>query len=194
MNGRNNLFRPGCKLDFHAVVFFRGLAYALRTLSALLDYFPAMMFKIFSLGLLLFSIVGCQTGPPLSPVNLNEPAWKIREGQAVWTTHRGEPGIAGDLTVAIRGQQEAFAQFNKGPFQIVVAQRTSSAWSAEFPGQHKHYTGPGLPPNRLIFLLLPRLLAGEPAPRGWSWQEPANNNWRLENQSTGESLEGYLSP
>src|SRR5215471_10362523 len=91
----------------------------LGTLSAFLDYFRAMMFKIFSLALLFLALIGCQTVPPLPPANLSDSGWKIQEGQAVWTSHRGEAGIAGDLTIATRGPAEAFAQFNKGPFQIV---------------------------------------------------------------------------
>ncbi len=164
-----------------------------RTFSAFLDYFRAMTFKIFSAVLLFFCAAGCGTIPPMPQVNLAEPGWKVREGQAVWQAH-SNAGIAGDLTVATRGSDDTFLQFSKGPFPILVAQTTPSFWKADFPAQGKRYGGHGAPPNRLIFLLLPRVLSGQPPPQGWSWRVSNDNSWRLENQATGESLEGYLNP
>ena len=73
-----------------------------------------------------------------------------------------------------------------------IAQSTAKQWAVEFPPQNKHYAGPGRPPLRLIWLYLPRVLAGEPPPKGWIWRQD-NTQWHLENPATGESLEGYFN-
>lgn len=59
---------------------------------------------------------------------------------------------------------------------------------------NKTYSGPGKPPARILWLWLPRCLAGETPPKKLSWQQLDKDSWRLENRATGESLEGYLSP
>jgi hypothetical protein len=62
----------------------------------------------------------------------------------------------------------------------------------ELPSQNKYYAGKGRPPSRLIWLYLPRVLAGEPPPKNWSWRQD-RNEWHLENGATGESVEGYFA-
>src|SRR5258708_3062502 len=52
--------------------------------------------------LVLLGVVGCRTAAPLPVVNLKEPGWTVREGQAVWRRDRKAPEIAGDILVATR--------------------------------------------------------------------------------------------
>jgi hypothetical protein len=143
--------------------------------------------------LLLLSVAGCGTMPPLPPANLKEPGWVVRHGQAVWRLPKGKPDIAGELIVATRDRNQSFVQFSKNPFTLVTAQATADGWAVQFPPENKHYSGRRAPPLRLIWLYLPRVLTGEPPPKNWSWHMDTNG-WRLENYKNGESLEGYFDP
>ncbi len=141
----------------------------------------------------LIGITGCGSVPPLPPADLREAGWTVREGQAVWQRQRGGPGLAGEILVATRTNGVALVQFTKTPFPLVVAQATAGQWEVRFPPQDKRYSGRGEPPQRVIWLHLPRALSGKPPPENWTWQED-NDGWRLANGATGESLEGYFTP
>ncbi len=144
------------------------------------------------LTLLLAASSGCRTGRPLTPVNLREPGWHVRTGQAVWHLPQGGREIAGEVLLATRGESEAFAQFSKSPFTLVTARSTPRRWEIEFPPQAKRYAGPGRPPRRLIWLWLARAVAGRPLdPGNWSWRDE-NGQWRLENRTNHEWVEGYF--
>ena len=141
---------------------------------------------------LLFS-VGCRTLPPLPAVNLAEPGWTIREGQGVWRPKREAPEIAGEILAATHRDARAFVQFTKTPFPFVIATTTTNSWQIEFPTQNKRYSGLGKPPSRLLWLQLPRAISGAAPPKPWSWQPQKEHQWRLENLSTGESLQGFFN-
>lgn len=143
--------------------------------------------------LLVLSLPACSTVPPLPPLNLQEPGWTVRQGQAVWRMKRGGRELSGELMLATRPDGRVFVQFSKMPFPLLVAQATPNTWEVEIPVQKKRYSGHGRPPTRLIWLYLPRVFSGQPPPKGWSWQRLDNETWRLENRATGESVEGYLS-
>ncbi len=143
--------------------------------------------------LMLPAFSGCRTVPPLPPVNLQEPGWTVREGQAVWQMKRGAPELAGDILMATRPDGRSFVQFSKSPFPLMIAQATANTWEVQVPTQNKRYSGHGRPPARLIWLWLPRVLSGQPPPKGWTWRKLVNGSWRLENPSSGESLEGYFA-
>jgi hypothetical protein len=135
---------------------------------------------------------GCAT-VALPPVNLKEPGWTVRQGQAIWRRQAGGEGIAGDIIVATRADGRAFVEFSKNPFPIVIGQITPKAWSVDYPPQNEQYTARGTPSQRIIFLQLPRALAGGSPPKNFSWQATADGGWRLENLSSGESLDIYLN-
>ncbi len=147
-----------------------------------------------SLSLILLSagLTACRTAP-LPPVDLAEPGWNVRQGQGVWRARHAAPEIAGEILVATAPENRAFVQFSKTPFPVVVAQTTTNAWQFELPTRNKRYSGRGAPPAGLIWFQLPRALSATPLPADWSWRGSATN-WRLENRSTGESLEGYFTP
>jgi hypothetical protein len=143
--------------------------------------------------LLLLALAGCRTVlPPLPEANLKQPGWKAREGQAIWRLAHRKEELAGEVLVATRSDGRAFVQFSKNPFPFVIAQATANSWEVTFPAQNKHYAGRGKPPERLIWLYLPRLLSGQPPPANWIWHEDASG-WRLENHSSGEALEGFFT-
>jgi len=145
--------------------------------------------------LLAFAIyaAGCGT-IPMPSVNLSEPGWTTRQGQAVWRAKRDAPEIAGDLMLATNPDGRSFLQFTKTPLPFVVAQSTADAWRIQFVPYNKTYSGRGAPPQRLVWFYLPRCLAGLPPPEAWTWRRLPNNGWHLENRNTGEFLEGYLTP
>ncbi|MGZ4964995.1 MAG: hypothetical protein ACXWBP_09445 [Limisphaerales bacterium] len=137
-------------------------------------------------------LAGCRTMKPLPPANLKEPGWTVREGQAVWKRQANAPEIAGEILVATRTDGQAFVQFSKNPFPLVIAQSTPKGWQVETPTENKFHSGHGKPPARLIFLYIPRLLASEPAPQGWTY-EKLGDGYKLENHKNGESLEVYFT-
>ena len=47
---------------------------------------------------------------------------------------------------------------------------------------------------RFSWLYLPAALTGNPLPSQLHFERKADGGWRLENSSTGETLEGFLSP
>ena len=122
---------------------------------------------------------------------LSEQEWTVRQGQAVWRRAKGSPEIAGELLVGTRTNGEAFVQFTKTPFPVVIAQKTSDEWQIQAPAQNETHVGPGKPPERIIWFGLAQALAGDALPRQWSWRYDSNS-WSLENRTSGESLSGYF--
>lgn len=149
------------------------------------------------LGLLFLALVflpACHTVPPFPPVNVSDPGWTVRQGQAVWKPKKSAPEIAGELLVATRPDGRSLVQFTKTPIPFVVAQTTTNSWEIHFVPNNKTYSGHGRPPSQLSWLHLARCLAGIAPPKFWHWKQLDDGNWRLENHYTGETLEGYLSP
>lgn len=163
------------------------------------DYRSSFMWKaIIGWSLLcLIALTGCVSAPPLPKANLSEPGWTVQQGQAVW--HRppsqgkqsGPGELAGDLTLATRTDGSAFVQFSKS-LPLVIAQRTPTAWQIESPVQNIRFARHGKPPRRIIWFQLIDALTGKPLAKGWRWTN-SDTNWHLENSSSGEYLEGYLS-
>ncbi len=152
-----------------------------------------MRTEIFRLTAAVFAaaLVGCATMAPLPSANLEEPGWTVRQGQAL-LKEPGKPEIAGEIMVATRNDGEALVQLTKNPFPLVTARSTPHGWQVQSHTDNKFYSGHGKPPNRIIFLHVPRMLAGESAPKGWSYQKLAEGGYRIENSGRGESLEIYF--
>jgi hypothetical protein len=142
--------------------------------------------------LFLTTLCGCLTLPPLPKADLSQPGWNLRQGEAVWKPDRKAPEIAGELLLATRLDGSSFVQFMKTPFPFAITQTTSNKWQAEFPPQNLRFTAPGKPPVRIIWFQLVNALTGKPLAKGWTWHD-SGTNWQLKS-SSGESLEGYLSP
>lgn len=142
--------------------------------------------------LFLTVLCGCLSLRPLPKADLSQPGWTIRQGQAVWQPSRKSPEIAGELLLATRTDGSSFVQFTKTPFPFAIAQTMSNRWQLEIPPQNKRYTAPGKPPARIVWFQLANALTGRPLAKGWTWRD-SGANWQLTN-SSGESLEGYLSP
>ena len=195
MTFKKNLRSEGC-VKFQPVGGDIGIGVCKRLNSSRLHYprkVTEMRTRISRLfPLMLCALAGCRTTPPLSPVNLKETGWMVRQGQAVWRSSRTAPEIAGEVLLATRTNDEAFVQFIKTPFPLVTAQKDADAWQVELPTENKRYSGRGRPPARLIWFWLARVVCGEPAPQKWIWNQD-HGRWRLENRATGEALEGYFA-
>jgi len=142
----------------------------------------------------LYPLCSCRTVPPLPAVNLAEPGWRVQRGQAVWRSRQDAPEIAGELLVATHSDGRAFLQFTKTPLPLVVAQTTSNAWRIQFVAEGKSWSAPGKPPAQLAWLQLLRCVRDSAPPANWHWRPRDDGHWRLENNVTGEMLEGYLTP
>ena len=142
---------------------------------------------------LLIFLSACSTRP-LPPANLNESGWKIQQGQAVWRAQKTSPEIAGELLLATNLDGRTLVQFTKTPFPFIIAQTTANSWQLEVPARNKKYSAPGKPPARISWFHLPPALQGIAPPKPWIFLNPENENWHLENKSSGEMIEGYLAP
>ncbi len=141
----------------------------------------------------LLLLSGCNTLPPMPAVDLSQPGWTVREGQAIWKSGPKAPELAGDVLLATKAPGRTFVQFTKTPFPLLVAQTTGSSWEARIPVRNQRFSGRGHPPMRLIWLYLAKAMAGEPLPRKFKWTRNGEN-WRLENTARGEYIEGFFAP
>jgi hypothetical protein len=118
----------------------------------------------------------------------------VQQGQAVWTSARGAPGVAGELLVARGPDGTCFIQFAKPPFTLVTARSQGGAWVLELHQMRRHFRGTGQPPARFVWFALAEAVAGRSPTGGWQLARPEPAGWRLANPATGEVLEGYLTP
>jgi len=143
---------------------------------------------------LLLSLCGCGTIGTLSPIDLSEPGWSLREGQAVWHMPGHRPELAGEMILALNADGRCFVEFDKAPFPLVRAECGDSGWEIEFPPQELYYAGGGPPPGRLAWLQVCRGLAGREVAPPWRLERRADGSWRLENPRSQEAVEGWLQP
>lgn len=153
---------------------------------------PAVVTVALALAASLF--VSCRSIPPLPPVDLSSPGWRVQQGQAVWQPTRKRPELAGEILLATNTEGDFFVQFSKTPFTLATAQVMNGQWQIEFGSGEYTWRGRGEPPPRFAWFQLPRALAGRSPGRDWQFERAATNLWRLENRRTGEFLEGSFFP
>ena len=171
----------------------RELGYGVRRPACILGF----AYRALLLGVLTVvhaTLTGCRTIPPLPPANLAAPGWQVHQGQAVWKLKSHAPEVVGELLVALRNDGETFLQFTKSPFPFAIARTTTNSWQIEFPAVSRFYAGRGKPPARPIWLQVGRWLQRETLPARYQATYTDSEHWRLENTTTGESLEGYFYP
>jgi hypothetical protein len=95
--------------------------------------------------------------------------------------------------LATDNEGRAYVQFEKMPLPIVTVQITPKDWTLDFIQLGGFWRGHQPAPTRTIWLYLPDALAGKPLPKPLHFEQKPGGNWRLENQKTGEILEGFLS-
>ena len=143
--------------------------------------------------LTLLILAACRTVPQFAPVDLSGKGWTLMQGQAIWRSSRNGPEIAGELLVATHEDGRSFLQFTKTPLPFVVVQTTTNAWQIRLVADNRTYSGPDRPPAQLAWLQLPLCLSGINPPARWRWERFETGRWRLENNLTGEMIEGYLT-
>jgi hypothetical protein len=172
-----------------------------------------MIRETFICAVLLVVVSGCRTLAPLPAVNLSEPGWTLRQGQAVWQSKQDAPEIAGELLFAVHSDGRTLLQFTKTPLPFVNVQTSGDSWQIEFVPQKRTFAGKGVPTPRLSWVHLARALAGarlhEPQHTGnvdaAAGHRPAlrkplqfdltdQHAWKLENPKTGEVISGFLNP
>jgi hypothetical protein len=136
----------------------------------------------------------CHSTAPFRSVDLSEPGWRVQEGQALWRPRRGMPELGGDLVMVSHDDGRCTIEFSKTPLSLVSAQTTHTNWLIQFPAGRMSFAGRRQPPVRFAWLYLHTALAGEPLPKPLHFERKPDGNWRLENASSGETLEGFLAP
>lgn len=147
-----------------------------------------------AIGLLAGFGFGCRTGPPMAPVDISGPGWRMQQGQAVWKPDRHRVELAGELLLATRTNGDFFVQFSKPPFSLATAAVREGLWQIEFGAGRYSGRGQGRPPARFVWFQLPAALAGTPLASGWSCEKSSPDTFRLRNGRTGETLEAAFFP
>jgi hypothetical protein len=144
--------------------------------------------------LVLLNLCACRTSGTVQPINLSEPGWSVREGQAVWRMPGHRPELAGEMVLALNADGRCFVEFSKTPFPLVRAECGEARWEIEFPPQKLFFAGGGAPPARLAWLQVCRGLAGRQVGLPWHFERRADGSWRLDNTGSQETVEGWLQP
>jgi hypothetical protein len=144
--------------------------------------------------LVLLILTGCRTTSRWAPVDLAEPGWKVRQGQAVWRSSRGGPELAGEILVATHPDGRWLVQLIKTPLPLLTVQANQRAWQIEIIPDQRIITGRGDPPTRLLWLHLAGALQGLRPLSPLRFEGAADSRWRLHNPATGEFIQGYLEP
>lgn len=140
-----------------------------------------------------FLFCGCETVPS-NLFTVSGPAWHVQQGQALWTPRAGAPQFGGDLVVATNGLGDSLVQFAKTPISLVAAQTTPQYWTLNFYQLGGFWKGHQPAPKKTIWPYLTDALEGKPLPEPLHFEQQSNGNWLMENEKTGERLEGFLSP
>jgi hypothetical protein len=143
--------------------------------------------------ILALLLCSCRTTPDLPPVNLSEPGWTQRQGQAVWRRERDKPEFAGELLLATRGDR-VMLQLTKNPLPFVNVQSRGTQWELKYIQQRRFHHGHGVPDADQIWVHLARALNGTQPPAPLVFQLTAQHGFKLENPKTGETVSGFLSP
>jgi hypothetical protein len=152
-----------------------------------------MSFYSLILALLAVAVTGCRTIGPLPALDINQPGWTVRQGQAVWKSKAAAPEIAGELVLATKPDGSSFLQFTKTPLPFVVAQTTSNSWQIQFVPENRTFSARGKPPARLLWLQLPRCLLGQCDEKRFEFSRLKSGNRFLRDRKTGESIEFYFA-
>ena len=145
---------------------------------------------------LIMVATGCQTPAPPPPINVSEPGWSVRHGQAVWRPSAEADELAGELMLAHHPDGRSYIQFSKIPLPILAARITPQDWWIQFAAENKTLAHRGSPPAKLTWLHLPEFLANTPCPdrASFEFEGGASQTWTLLNRETQERITGYLDP
>ena len=152
-----------------------------------------MLRKEFLLSLLL-AFTSCRTLPQMAPVDLAQPNWTVRQGQAVWQPQAGQAEMIGEVLVALHPAGDFLVEFSKAPFPVVSAQQRADRWQIRFALVNRTRRGSRAPPEPILWLQVASALQGRPVPPIIHTSQTSSNCWVLENMRTGERLTLVLDP
>ena len=141
--------------------------------------------------LICLVLLGCRTVPQVPSLDLSQPGWQARQGQAVWKPNRNAAELAGELVWAAHPDGRFLLQFLKTPITLVEARGSEEAWEISFPPQGRTISGRRA--RRLGWLHLAWALQGKSVASAWTFAR-TDEKWQLANERTGEMIEGYLRP
>jgi hypothetical protein len=172
----------------------RSLAPRARRTAALPLVHCAPLRRLLVAGLLasVALLTACRTAPP--PVDLAAPGWRVWSGQAIWKPSASESEIAGELLLALNADGQGLIQFSKAPFTLVEARFAPGQWRIELPLRRIRACGHGDPPARFAWFQLPAIVLIQPPGAEWCVIRGDGGTWRVVNQHTGETLNGFWSP
>ena len=139
-------------------------------------------------------LVACRTISLEPSVDLSQPGWKVRQGQALWKPNLDAPEIAGEVLLASHIDGRTFLQFSKTPLPILTVWWAETTWQIHFASENRKLSGRGTPSSRLGWAHLARAWTGIPAAAAFTFTQPDDNRWILTNHSTGEMISGFLTP
>ena len=133
--------------------------------------------------------------PELPPIDVSQPGWRVRQGQAVWKPNREAPELAGEFIWAAHRDGRFLLQFLKTPITLVEAQGNAERWKISFPPQGRTLAGraSARTSDRFAWLYLAEALQSKRSHGDWAffWK---GDRFALGNAQTGEMIEGYFSP
>lgn len=143
---------------------------------------------------MVVGLSGCTGTVEWPAVDLADAGWTVWTGQALWTRDADRSPIAGEVIVARRTAGEVFVSFSKPPLPIFTARTLAGQWRIDLVDGGQSHSGRGKPPERFVWLDLPRLLEGG-SPRGdWTSEKLAAGEWWIRNPETGEVIRLLLDP
>lgn len=126
-------------------------------------------------------------------MDLSDPGWVVREGQAVWHRKGADAGIPGRLQVAMHWDGRSVVTFTTPSGDSAVAQIRTNGWQVRAPGAARFVTGRGPLPEWSLWLQLPDGLLGNSAiVTDWTMARERGQPWRFYNDVIGESIDGTL--
>jgi hypothetical protein len=141
----------------------------------------------------LTALTGCRTVPNAKPIDISEPGWRVRQGQALWRNKADAPEIAGEVILATNVNERAFVQFLKNPLPLLTGEVAPGRWRIEFIPEKRSFAGRGKPPRRLLWLQLLANLQQPQAKPPLSFAKMPDNSYQIEDHSTGERVTLFLN-
>ena len=141
------------------------------------------------MGFVFAAITGCAIGTPtLEKVDLEEPGWRLYNGQALWNPGAKRPTIAGEIIVASHERGDILVDFSKSTLPLITAQIVGDIWRFEVFESGKSYSGKTPPPKRVFWFYLPALVEGKSLPKSWMAETTEEGAWTVRRKGTDEMI------
>lgn len=127
-------------------------------------------------------------------IDLSEPQWDVRNGQALWKQPSGGMQLTGDLLVAENPRGDMYISLTKSLIPIFMARTWERTWSIDFVARGQSHQGRGKPPSRrFVWFALPDILQGQAPPPPWTVTRKGSQ-YRIADVRTGEEILVVIEP